>query len=139
MRRLVLAFLAAALVLAGCSLIPAPPPTVPPSSTPPGPTRVLVRLADEVTEVQKAAIQDRLSALPGVDEVRFVSRQEAYETFREITRERSGPVDDIRPEDLPESFAVTLSDPAASTTVVQTAQSLPGVEEATTAPTAAPS
>lgn len=139
MRRLALAFLAGALVLAGCSLIPAPPPTVPPSSAPPGPTKIVVRLGDDVTEVQKAAIPDRLSALPGVAEVRYVSRQEAYRTFKELSREKSGPVDGIGPEDLPESFTVTLADPAASLAVVRTAQGLPGVQEATTVPTAAPS
>lgn len=100
---------------------------------------IMVQLREDATEVQKETIEARLGALPGVTEVRFVSRQEAYRRFRELSRERSGPIEDIGPEDLPESITVRLTDPAVSTTVVQTAQTLPGVQQATTLPAPAPS
>ncbi|GIG85472.1 hypothetical protein Pen02_04080 [Plantactinospora endophytica] len=87
------------------------------STPPPADARVSppisVFLADDVTEPQKRAVEARLRAVPDLSELVFESREQAYARFAELFEDEPAMVEQVQPEDLPESFRFTLRDRAA--------------------------
>jgi len=74
---------------------------------------ISVFLTDEVTDAEKQAIEARLrAAVPGAPDIRLETREEAAERFREIFKDRPELVGSGRPEMLPESYRVRMTDPA---------------------------
>src|SRR5690606_33061328 len=119
----------AALVTA-CSGTPAPARR----SARPVPGLVSVYLDDDVTEAQKAAIRAKLEAAPGAGEVTYVSHEEAYRRVKKLYSDNPD-VQDVRPDDLPESFHVRLADRNDATRLLKEVRGLDGVDQATLAPT----
>ena len=79
-----------------------------------------------VTEVQKAAIQRQLEALPEVEEVFYESEQQAFERFRE--QFRNSPISgNVQIGDIPQSLRVQLADPTKFEVVTQQFEGAPGV------------
>jgi hypothetical protein len=79
----------------------------------------------DVTETQRQAVKDRLQELPGVDTVFYESRAEAFADFKKVFADSR--MDGIRPEQVPESFRVKLTDRSAAHTVVAAMDAYPGV------------
>ena len=76
-------------------------------------SEVAVFLTGEVTEAQRTALQSSLQTDPRVRDLRFESRAEAYERFRELWKDSPDFVEAVGPQSLPESFRLNLTDPAA--------------------------
>jgi cell division transport system permease protein len=72
---------------------------------------VSIFLADEITPAQRDDLQTALKGDPLVQEVRYESKQQAYEKFKELYRDAPDLVNNIKAGQLPESFRVKLKDP----------------------------
>ncbi len=82
----------------------------------------------EVTQAQKAELQQQLESLkPLVDKVYFETKDEAYRHFVEQFKD-SAIRDTVKPEQMPESFRVKLSQPEKYDVVASAFQGAPGVE-----------
>ncbi|MFY1698340.1 permease-like cell division protein FtsX [Solwaraspora sp. WMMA2101] len=101
-------------------------------------TEASVYLAEQVTDAQRAAIDTALRADPRLSTVRYDSRQDAYERFRQMYRD--GPpevfslytpeeIAQVTADQFPESFRLTLTDPAAYPQLEPDLRALPGVDE----------
>ncbi|MBK9180891.1 MAG: ABC transporter permease [Acidimicrobiales bacterium] len=77
----------------------------------------IVFLNPEATPEQTEAIGRALEENPEVDEVKYVSQQEAYEEFQVLFRNSPEMVDSVSPEVLPASYRVVPRD--ADTTVIE--------------------
>lgn len=64
----------------------------------------------EVTQDQRASIQNDLDAMPEVDRIYYESKREAYAHFKEQFK-NSAIVDNVTADQMPESFRVKLTDP----------------------------
>lgn len=88
-------------------------------------------LADYLTKEETSALHSRMTALEGVREVRYVSKEEAAEIFRQEFGEDINRVLDFNP--LPASFKVFLKDGyknvAGAEKVYEAAKELKGVED----------
>lgn len=101
-------------------------------------TEVAAFLDAQVTDEQRAAIDAALRADPRLSTVRYESRQQAYDRFRELYRDGPPEVFSLyTPEEIaqatadqfPESFRLTLTDPAAYPQLEPDLRALPGVDE----------
>ena len=89
-----------------------------------------VFLVPEATPEQKAHIERELSESPDVEGVQFIPRDEQYRLFRVYFANRPEYLENVRAEDLPESYRVdpSIDDPGVIETMVQRYQQEPGVE-----------
>ncbi|NUW32618.1 hypothetical protein HTZ77_14420 [Nonomuraea sp. SMC257] len=79
------------------------------------------------TEEQKAALAESLPRIPGVASVHFEDRRAAHERFRAAFADSPDVLGDVKEDELPESYRITVdrgSDPKA---VAVVAQKMPGV------------
>ncbi|MFI7072509.1 permease-like cell division protein FtsX [Micromonospora sediminicola] len=70
---------------------------------------VRVFLRQDVTDQQRLDLQDTLRSDPLVRSVTFQGQDEAYARFKEMYRDNSDLVNAVKPEQMPESFQVTLA------------------------------
>ncbi|MGW4466483.1 permease-like cell division protein FtsX [Micromonospora sp. NPDC004704] len=136
-RLLVVVMVVAGLV--ACTRVPVVLPVPVPSPSGPVPLDVVLFLHNEVTGPQKQEVEARLRALPGVTGLTFENRERAYERFKETFKDKPELAGSVRPEDLPESFRLTLPDRAVAEPILAELRQLPGVAEVTTPPTVTPS
>jgi cell division transport system permease protein len=80
-----------------------------------------------ITDSQRTALRDQLTADPLVDQVFYESKQQAYENFQEMYD--SALSDNVTPDQLPESFRVSLKDPSRYLEVSREFATSPGVED----------
>ncbi|GAB2961609.1 permease-like cell division protein FtsX [Micromonospora polyrhachis] len=90
---------------------------------------VAVFLDISIPEAQRVDLDSQLKADPLVDEVRYVSKEEAYEQFKDMFRDAPDLVNNVKPEQLPESFRVKLKDPQQYEQIYQGFKDKEGVEE----------
>ncbi|MCA1823802.1 MAG: permease-like cell division protein FtsX [Frankia sp.] len=90
---------------------------------------VSVFLAKDVTPAQREAISATLHGLPGVKDVFYESKNEAYVHFKEQFRDSPDLVANVTPDALPESYRVKLSDPRQFDVVASAVSDLPGVDQ----------
>ncbi|WP_422772005.1 permease-like cell division protein FtsX [Plantactinospora sp. WMMC1484] len=113
--------------LAGCR--PDPAERV---NRPNGPISVF--LSHDATPEQKQAVEERLRGVPDAAEVTFQDREQAYARVKDLARDDPELLDSVRPENLPESFLLTLRDRAAFDRTVDgplldELRAMPGVED----------
>lgn len=84
--------------------------------------------AGEVTQDQRESIRADLAAMPQVQKVYYESKKEAYRHFAEQFK-NSGIVDNVTPDQLPESFRVKLVNPEQFTIVASAFVGRAGVDE----------
>jgi cell division transport system permease protein len=72
---------------------------------------VSIFLAPDITDEQRAALDQALAADPLVSDYYFESQEDAYEKFRDLFADQPELVEAVGPESLPESFRVHLHDP----------------------------
>jgi cell division transport system permease protein len=80
-----------------------------------------------ITQEQKIGIQNDLQALPVVQEVYYESQSEAFNRFQERFK-GSAIVQDVTPDQLPESFRVKLKDPTKFAVIESAFAGRPGVD-----------
>ena len=147
-RRLLVGGSTAAVVLAATLTVNlivspgAPPPTVSPAAAAampadPGcrwPVRddasdIWIFLAPDVTDAQRTALRDALRADPAVRDLRYESRQQAFERFKLLWRDDPHLVSRGGPQQLPESFQLRPADPAEFRRLAETFRDRAGVAE----------
>jgi len=80
-----------------------------------------------VTDAQRVAIRSQLGTMkPLVKDVFHESQQEAYNHVREQNKDSAG-FGDIKPDQMPESFRVQLSDPTKYQVITSSFVGMPGV------------
>ena len=89
---------------------------------------VYVYLTQDATDAQREAIAAELGSVPGVARVGFSDHEDAYERFKRVYACAPELIDSTRPESLPESFLVTLDDPAGYPAVRDKVMGMPGVD-----------
>ena len=87
-------------------------------------------LTVESTPDQKALIERQLTESSDVEDVQFVARDEQYRLFRIYFAGRPEYLENVRAEDLPESYRVdpSIDDPGVIETMVERFKNEPGVE-----------
>jgi cell division transport system permease protein len=73
--------------------------------------QVSIFLADDVTDEQRAAIEQQLDASPEVASFIYESKEEAYERFQQQFSQQPELVENTPADALPESFRVELENP----------------------------
>lgn len=91
-------------------------------------TTLVVFLEGDITDEQRTALDTWLRHDPRVREVRYESKEVAYEKFRQLYRDAPDLVAAIKPGQLPESFRVDLAAGASWLTLQKDVQKRPGVE-----------
>ncbi|MBN6050799.1 hypothetical protein JYK22_02540, partial [Nonomuraea sp. RK-328] len=79
------------------------------------------------TEEQKTALAESLRRIPGVASVHFEDRQAAYERFRAAFADYPDILGDVKEDELPESYRITVDRGRDPKAVAVVAQKMPGV------------
>ncbi|GLI02558.1 permease-like cell division protein FtsX [Phytohabitans aurantiacus] len=87
-------------------------------------------LRADVTDEQRAALDESLRSDSRATEVRYESGQAAYEKFKRMYRDAPDLVAAVKPEQLPDAFRVKLDRPSQYGRFVEEFQGRPGVESA---------
>ena len=83
----------------------------------------------EVTQAQRAELETQLTSLkPLVQTVYYESKQESFQRFKEQFKS-SAITENLKVEQMPESFRVKLSDPQKYQVIASAFQGAPGVEQ----------
>ena len=90
--------------------------------------QVSVYLTNGVTQAERDQINQQLVALPQVERVTYISKQQAYENFRKAFSDQPDLIKDASPDVLPESFVVKLKDPRQFSIVKSAMTGQPGVD-----------
>ncbi|MDQ7908268.1 permease-like cell division protein FtsX [Phytohabitans sp. ZYX-F-186] len=89
---------------------------------------IAVFLRHDVTDRQLADLDESLRSDPRVRQVRFQTREAAYEKFKEMYRDAPDLIAAVKPRQIPESFRVTLAQPEQSPPMEEELRRRPGVE-----------
>jgi cell division transport system permease protein len=73
--------------------------------------QISIFLKKDVTDAQRANLETALKSDPLVKDSFYESSQKAYERFKEQFRDAPDLVNSVKPENLPESFRVSLKNP----------------------------
>jgi cell division transport system permease protein len=89
-----------------------------------------VYLSYDATTAQRTGVEAALRALPGFRELTFVDRDAAYQQMKQLFSAHPSDLPDIKPETMPQSYRVRMTDVAAVRKVrdqQETVKRLPGV------------
>ena len=89
-----------------------------------------VFLKDDIKLIEKREVEIKLHELPGVKEVQYESKDDAFKNFQESTKENKGLLEgySLDKNPFPASYIVKLSDPSYAKSVIEGVKNLPGVE-----------
>ena len=90
---------------------------------------VAVFLNKTVTTEERDSIERDILAMREVATVQYESKQEAYESFKELFRDEPDIVAATTPDSLPESFRVKLKDPNEFEVVRDRLEGRPGIDK----------
>ncbi|HWB72473.1 MAG TPA: permease-like cell division protein FtsX [Egibacteraceae bacterium] len=90
---------------------------------------VSIFLQDEISESQRASLEQDLRENPQVQDVLYESKEDAYTHFQEIFKNDPNLTASVTPEILPASFRVKLVDPQQFAIVQSQYAGYPGVDE----------
>jgi len=95
--------------------------------------QVTVYFDKELTNPDQSAFRDKISKLPGVSRVSYVTRDEALKRFKSRLKGQEAILEGIRPEVLPTSFEIALKRSYRDTTSVENfvtaLKRIPGITE----------
>ena len=94
-----------------------------------GEIEVSIFLREDVTEAQRATIQQALEANPLVAAKEYETRQQAFEKFQVLWRDSPDFVKSVTPESLPESWRVKLKDPEQYAAFNDQIKGTPGIQD----------
>ena len=86
-------------------------------------------LRDDAAPGEIEALQSQLSGYTEIEDVAYVSKEQAYEDFKELYRNKPEFYEHIGPEDLPASLRVKLTDAKYTEEVAARIQDAPGVDD----------
>ncbi|MER7889211.1 permease-like cell division protein FtsX [Micromonospora sp. NPDC048909] len=90
---------------------------------------VSIFLTQEVTEQQRTDLDGRLKSDPLVKEVDYVNKDQAYERFQQMYSDAPDLVNAVKPDQLPESFRLTLVNPEQYKNIYDQYKDTEGVDE----------
>ncbi len=94
--------------------------------------QLMVYLQDDIQVEQKENIETFLQGKPGVENVQFVSRDEAWANFQNLFSEQSGLLQDLEFNPLPASYSVHFTEGPGRIDLIREAatsvEKIPGVE-----------
>lgn len=94
-----------------------------------GKVEISVFLRDDITPEQQTLLQEKLTTLPEVDDVRYESKDDAFARAQELFKNQPEILENLTPEALPASFRVKLNDPETQFTVITARlEGQPGIE-----------
>ncbi|MEU4335268.1 permease-like cell division protein FtsX [Micromonospora lupini] len=88
-----------------------------------------VFLDTDVTAAQKSAVEQRLRAMPSVENVYLESRAQVYERQKEQLKDNPNLLARLRPEDMPETFNATITDAPIAEAVELVMAGVDGVQD----------
>ncbi|SDT69805.1 permease-like cell division protein FtsX [Actinoplanes derwentensis] len=94
-----------------------------------GNIQVSVFLTDDVTEAQKAAIDQAIEGSNLVIDKQYESKEAALERFKKLWADSPDFVNAINADSLPESYRVKLNDPEKYDQFAQVIEKLPGIRQ----------
>ncbi|GAA1602813.1 permease-like cell division protein FtsX [Actinoplanes couchii] len=94
-----------------------------------GNIQVSVFLTDDVTEPQKAAIDQAIKGSGLIASQEYESKEDALERFKKLWADSPDFVDAIGADSLPESYRVKLTDPEKYDQFSQAIEGLPGIRQ----------
>jgi cell division transport system permease protein len=94
-----------------------------------GEIEVSIFLRDNVTDAQKAALDQAIDSNPLVKSKIYESKAEALEKFKVLWRDSPEFIKSVGPDSLPESFRVKLKDPEKYSEFHDAIQSQPGIQD----------
>ncbi|MDQ4144588.1 MAG: permease-like cell division protein FtsX [Actinomycetota bacterium] len=86
-------------------------------------------LSNDITEGEQQALQTEITELPQVQEVTYVSQEEALEEFKEIFRGQPELYETLTEDSLPASLRIKLHDAEDTETVAALIRNRPGVDD----------
>jgi cell division transport system permease protein len=90
---------------------------------------VSVYLRDDITQGEEDQLESDISQMPEVENVTYVSKQQAYEEFKETYESKPEFYENLPPDALPASYRVKLTDAGFAQTVRARIEGRPGVDE----------
>ena len=84
------------------------------------------------TSAQVDAVRAAIASDRSVNSIRFLDHKAAYAEFRSIFAKQPDLLEATKPSDLPESFQITLKDPASVDVFTNRYRSIPGVDQVIT-------
>ena len=96
---------------------------------PPYDANVTVYLQPGVTDAQRDAVRRVIEGDRRVTRARYVDQDETYRDFRALFADQAAMLDNVRPQDLPTAFEVTLVDVDDANQVATDLEGGPGVYE----------
>ncbi|GAA2527873.1 permease-like cell division protein FtsX [Winogradskya consettensis] len=94
-----------------------------------GEIEVSIFLRDDVTEAQRAAIDQSIDSNPLVQSKTYESREDALAKFKVLWRDSPDFVKSVGPDSLPESFRVKLKDPEQYSTFADQIKGQQGIQD----------
>ena len=96
-----------------------------------GKVELSVFLREDITPEQTKELQAAITGMPEVDEVFYVSKEQAYEEYREMFKDSPTLTENVSPDVMPANFRIKLVDPNKSEAVKTRIDGRPGVDEVT--------
>lgn len=90
---------------------------------------IQIYLKDGNDQAVNDAVKSSIESIEGVDEVTYVSKDEALETLKERWGENGYLLDDLPENPLPDSYTVYVEDKDAANSLAETAPSIEGVDD----------
>src|SRR4051812_29595024 len=94
-----------------------------------GEIEVSIFLRTDVTDAQRQAIDQAITANTLVSDKTYETREEAFNRFKELWQDSPDFVKSIGPNSLPESFRVKLKDPEKYKTFADKMQTMAGIQD----------
>jgi cell division transport system permease protein len=81
--------------------------------------RVMVYLSPEITETERAGLQERIHGMYGVADVRFISKDEGLELLKQQMQQQASLLDNLPENPLPDAFEIRLADPSENAETIE--------------------
>jgi cell division transport system permease protein len=94
-----------------------------------GEIEVSIFLRTDVTDAQRAAIENQIDTNPLVASKTYESRQQAFDKFKLLWKDSPDFIKSVGPDSLPESFRVKLKDPEKYQTFSSQIKDSPGIQD----------
>jgi cell division transport system permease protein len=91
--------------------------------------QISIFLKKDVTDAQRANLDTALKDDPLVKDHFYESRQEAYQRFKEQFRDAPDLVNSVKPDNLPESFRISLKNPEQFSKIDQKYKGTEGIDQ----------
>lgn len=91
--------------------------------------QVSIFLKTDVSEQQRTGLDAKLKGDPLVKEVTYVNKDEAYNRFKQMYADAPDLVNAVKPDQLPESFRITLKNPEQYKSIYDQYKDSEGVDE----------